>query len=226
MSHFVGRGEEEMHQWSKGALAFVFVFVCSQEVGFSQPRNYWALPPHQTSRPIFKVALGLTSPQGREGLREFWLNGVGGSAEFLIQRNPQLALGVGADLSLLYFDVGAFAQRWPGVPLEKQNLFLGNVYMSAVYSFIPGRQTRPFLSAQLGAEFISEALYRKIIGGVRTTYYNVGGKTRLAVGVTAGATVELNRHLGIVVELKGTVVHNDPNVSLLALARTGVQYKF
>ena len=141
--------------WKKVFIIAIYGVVC-HGVAFSQPKNYRLLRPPQSSRPMFTISLGVTTPQGRDGLREFWLSGFGGSAEFLLQRNSMVALGIGADLSWLYFDVAAFAQRWPGVPLDnKQNLFVGNVYLDATYSFLPGRQTRPFLSTQLGAEFIS-----------------------------------------------------------------------
>ena len=181
----------------------------------------------QSPRPAVNITLGFSSPQGREGLREFWLTGPGGAAEFLIHMTPSLAFGAGIDLCVLYFDVGAFAPRWPGVPLpEKRNLFLGNVYIDATYAFLPSNQTRPFLSAQLGAEFITAALYRQFIGGVRYTYYDVGGTTRLALGIATGANIALDYHLGLLVELKGTFILSDPNMSFLAHGRAGVQYTF
>ena len=215
-----------VQQWMKRILLIATFISFYQHDTVSQTPDYGALRPRQSLRPMFNVTLGLTSPQGHEGLREFWLNGPGGSAEFLIQLNPLFALGVGADMSLLFFDERAFAERWPGIPLSgKQNLFVGNVYVGATYSFLPGRQTRPFVSAQVGAEFITEALYRQVIGGVRYTYYDVGGKTRLALGVAAGASISLDYDLALLVELKGTFINNDPNVGFLAHGRVGLQFK-
>lgn len=209
----------------RNLLLLAVLFTSYALPAFSQSVNYPA-PAQQPTRPMFNVAFGVTSPLGRSGLREFWLGGPNATAKFHVQINPFVFLGVGADLSLQYFDLAAFQRRWPGVNLaEKQNLFLGNVFVDATYAFLPHRQTRPFFSLQLGAEFISEALYREIKSGVRYTYFNVGGKPRLTVAAATGATIYLSYNFGIVAELKGTLVHNDPNVSLLAHLRAGIQYK-
>lgn len=190
----------------------------------AQPENFATMP--RESRASFNLALGVTNPQGRRGLREFWLNGPGGGAEFVVHLNSSFALGIGAEMALLYFDEAAFGARWPGVALrEKENLFLGNVYIDATYTFLPGWQTRPYLRAQVGGEFIGEASYREVIGGKRYTYYHIGGTPRLSFGLAAGGVVSLTYALGILLELKGTFVHNDPGVSTLMHARAGVQFR-
>lgn len=171
------------------------------------------------------LTLGLTTPRGREGLREFWLSGPSASLEFLIHTNRQFALGVGVDYSILFFNQSAFALRWPGVPLKgKDNITVINIFFDAMYSFLPDADIRPFIAAQVGAVFIGEALYREVVGGVRRTYYNVGGDTKLAVNVATGASLQLDSRIALLVQIKGTFVHNDPAVSVLAHIRAGVQY--
>lgn len=223
---FLGESERMVRWWFKSFVVPSCLLLSYQQDSFSQPPQYQGLRARQSPRTTFNITLGLTSPQGRDGLREFWLNGPGGSGEFLIHLNPLLAVGIGADMSLLYFDERAFFERWPRVPLvEKKNLFVGNVYLAVTSSFFPGRPIHPFLSVQGGAEFISEALYREVIGGVRHTYYDVGGTARLALGLATGASFSLNYNLSILVELKGTFINNDPDVSMLAHGRVGIQFK-
>ncbi|MBI5474007.1 MAG: hypothetical protein HY961_16845 [Ignavibacteriae bacterium] len=185
------------------------------------------LRPRQSQRVVIAASVGMAIPVGRTGLVDYWLNGVSGKASFQIFADSYLAFGLSTDIALLYFDEMAFAQRWPGVPLKaKDNLILGNVSFDATYSFFPGYTTRPFVSVQIGAEFISEASYKQMINGVRYVYYDVGGHTRLALGLVTGADIQLAYWLNLHTELKGTFIHNDPDVSMITQARVGVQYKF
>lgn len=175
---------------------------------------------------ILGTAFGLTVPQGRVGLREFWLAGPGGAVYFQTFTDQYFAIGAGADFSLLYFDERGFSARHPGVKIrEKQNLILGNIYIEGTVMLLPTFQTRPYFSVQVGAELISQAVFREVISGVRRTYYDIGGKTRLAVGTSTGVVISLSRAVGIRGELKGVFVHNDRNVSVLVHARVGLQFR-
>lgn len=181
----------------------------------------------QVQRTSIVVTLGVANPQSHGRLREFWLNGPSGSAEFRVHLNPSLSLGGGGDMSLLYFNEAAFATRWPNVPIKtKENLFVGNVYIDAAYAPLPASIIRPFFKGQVGALFVTEAIYRQVIGNVRYTYYNVGGRTRLTLGVATGVTWAFDYNFGLIAEIKATYVHNDPAIGLLLFGRAGIQYKF
>lgn len=207
------------------SLSLLLLALILHESSFAQLRG--GRRPQQVQRTSVVLLFGITNPQSHGRLREFWLNGPSGSAEFRVHLSPLWSLGAGGDMSLLYFDEAAFTQRWPGVPLQKkQNLFLGNIFLDAAYTPFPASRLRPYVKGQLGAEFISEAIYRQVIAGVRYTYYNVGGRTRLTLGAVAGALYALDYNFSLVAELKATYVHNDPAVGLLLHGRGGIQYKF
>jgi hypothetical protein len=187
------------------------------------------LPQVQKQQPTAsaELSVGYTTPQGRSGLREFWLAGPNVALTGLIHLTKVFSLGLGADFSILYFDAGAFVERWPGVALqERPNLFMSNISLHGVYSLFPEGETRPFMGIGLGFELIPRAVDQRIINGVRYTYYNVGGTNRLALGVAAGVNHELDDDFGAHVELKSIFIHNDPNVSFLLNVRAGLQYKF
>jgi hypothetical protein len=208
-------------------VALVAVVCCSLQL-HAQPSGWRTVKPkvRQYERQSAYFSVGYTNPLGRSGLREFWLSGPSATIGVLIHTDENIALGVGSDFSILFFDEAAFGQRWPGVAIEKRNLVVTNLFLNSVYIFLPGSQTRPYASVQLGAEFIPEALYQKIIDGVRNTYYKVGGTARLALGVAAGVNIQIESQWGLTAELKTTMIHNDPNASFFAHLRAGVQYKF
>lgn len=206
-------------------LTIVLLFFLLQDISFAQRPDLRRV--RQVQRTSVAVMFGITNPQGHDRLREFWLNGPGGAAEFRVHLSPLFSLGAGGDLSVLYFDEAAFNQRWPGVPLQtKVNLFLGNVFLDGAYSPMPASRLRPYIKGQIGAEFITQAIYREVIAGVRYTYYNVGGRTRLTLGVAAGGSYALDYYFSLLLEVKATYVHHDPAVGLLLHGRAGVQYKF
>lgn len=203
----------------------LIVLLVLDGAALAQPRRLRRA--HQVQRTSIVVTLGVANPQNHGRLREFWLNGPSGSAEFRVHLNPLLSLGGGGDMSLLFFNQEAFVARWPNVPIKtKENLFVGNLYLDAAYAPLPASILRPFLKGQVGALFVTEAIYREVIAGVRYTYYSVGGRTRLTLGVAAGATWAFDYNFGLVAEIKATYVHNDPAIGLLLFARAGIQYKF
>ncbi len=209
-------------------LLLLLLFVLCAEIPVSA-QEYKGRPLRfrQYQRPTISVSFGMAMPVGRTGLIDYWLNGLSGKAAFQVFADSYFALGLSTDIAILYFDQAAFVRRWPGVPLKSQdNLILGNVSFDATYSFFPGYITRPFISLQIGAEFVSQASYKKIVNDVRYVYYDVGGHARLALGVVAGADIQLAYWLNLHSEVKGTFVHNDPDVSMISHARVGVQYKF
>ncbi len=183
-----------------------------------------AIPP-QPKKSSFVFAVGLTVPQSHDALRDFWLGGPSASLEFLIHTNRYFSLGAGVDYSILYFDQNGFATKWTGVSVKgKDNLTVFNLYMDAMLSLAPNSVVRPYIAAQVGAVFIKEAVYQEIVVGVRRTYYNVGGKTKLAMNIATGVTIQIDSSIALLAQIKGTFVHNDTAVGTLAHARLGVQY--
>ncbi len=204
----------------KCLLAVMLIIVSIP--AFAQPA---ATQDVQQKKSSFVLSLGLTTPRGGEALREFWLAGPSASLEFLIHTHREFALGAGVDYSILYFNQSAFATRWPGVPLKgKDNITVVNIFFDAMYSLFPLADIRPFIAMQVGAVFITEALYREVVGGVRRTYYNVGGDTKLAGNIAIGVRFRIDSRIALLTQIKGTFVHNDPAISSLAHFRAGVQY--
>jgi hypothetical protein len=206
------------------------VFACIVLIFGTRPilaQSYDPKPLRPLARQAIIVSVGMTIPAGREALREFWLRGPNVSGSYLVYVNPSVALGIGVDLSWLFFDVAAFSLRRPGVSLQvTDNVVLADIHLDAAYYFFKGNQTRPFVDLQVGIVAISQATYREIVNGVRTTYYDVGGNGRLAMSLAGGAIVQLDARLAIHAELKGTFIHNDPAASFLAHLRAGIQYRF
>jgi hypothetical protein len=209
-------------------LALIFFTLIGLDVS-AQTLRPFRLPrdPKKQSALSAELSFGFASPQGRSGLREFWLAGPSAAITGLLHIDREFAIGLGADFSIHYFDANGLAVRWPAVVLvEKPNLLMSNVSLHGVYTFLPDAEVRPFVSVELGVQFIPRARYQRIIDGVRYTYYNVGGTNRLALGIAVGANYEVDDDFGIHAELKNTLVHNDPNVSHLLHLRAGIQYKF
>lgn len=173
------------------------------------------------------VMVGITNPQTHGALQEFWQNGPGGAAEFRIHLGRSFSVGAGGEMSLLYFDEAAFVARYPGVPIKtKENLFVGNMYMDVAYVPFPFLVSQPYIKAQIGAVFITEAVYRQVVAGVRRTYYNVGGTARLTLGISTGVAWVVSGRLSLLADVKALYVHHDRAVGLLLHGRGGIQYKF
>ncbi len=142
-------------------LLLLLLFVLCAEIPVSA-QEYKGRPLRfrQYQRPTISVSFGMAMPVGRTGLIDYWLNGLSGKAAFQVFADSYFALGLSTDIAILYFDQAAFVRRWPGVPLKSQdNLILGNVSFDATYSFFPGYITRPFISLQIGAEFVSQPIF-------------------------------------------------------------------
>jgi hypothetical protein len=205
--------------------AWVVLLIVIHQAAFAQAGRRSGVRPVQRTSVV--VLFGVTNPQSHERLREFWLNGPGGAAEFRIHLGPLWSLGAGGEISILYFNQAAFNARYPGVPIKtKENLFVGNVYADVAYTPLPTLMVQPYMKTQVGAAFVTEATYRMVTAGVQTTYYSVGGTPRLTLGVAAGFSLWLGAGVGLLAEVKALYVHRDPAFGLLLHGRGGVQFRF
>lgn len=176
-------------------------------------------------RQTLSVTFGLAVPRSKSGLTAFWENGASGSASFFVNVNREVAIGLGVDVAELQFKESAFRETYPDVDVEANNVILSNVYVGAKLSLLPSMRTCPYITVSMGAQRMTEALYRRSIAGVRVTYYNIGGSTRLTGGVAVGANIHVNSWFALEVEGKATYIHNDPDASVVGAARGGFRFR-
>jgi len=186
------------------------------------------LPPARKAPSYQKQTLNATfgfgASRSKDGLTAFWDNGLSASLSFYVNVTRSFAVGLGADVTELEFKEEEFRTAYPGVDVESNNVVLSNVYVGAKAFLLPSMRTCPYVSVSLGAQRMTEALYRKSISGVRVTYYNVGGTTRLTGAVAVGADIHINQWFAFELEGKGTYIHNDPDAGIVVAGRGGFRF--
>lgn len=175
-------------------------------------------------RQTLNVTFGLGAPRSKAGLTSFWDKGFSGSLSFYVNVNREVAFGLGIDVTEFEFKEEAFRTTYPGVDVESNNVILSNVHVGTKISLLPSMRTCPYLTFSVGAQRMTEALYRRSISGVRVTYYNVGGTTRLTGAVALGADIHINKWFAFALEGKATYIHNDPDAGFVATGRGGVRF--
>jgi hypothetical protein len=175
-------------------------------------------------RQTLTITFGAELPESKSGLREFWLHGPSGSVNFFVNVNRWLALGIGLDASLFYFDQTAFVTKFPAITLQTKNVALGNLYIGMKYTPAPMRRLSPFVAVALGATRMTEAVYQDIVNGKRQTYYDIPGRTRLALGLSGGADLYLSRLIAIEVVAKTSFVNNDQDIGIALALRGGIRF--
>ncbi len=176
-------------------------------------------------RPSLIILFGIAEPLSRDGLTDFWLRGPVGSAAFTVDVSRFMALGVGVDVSVFYFDMQAFSERYPDVPTHVREIGIIDVYLLMRFAFRPGMVLSPYVTVTIGASHSTGATYKKEDPLPRQIYYDVPRSTRLAMGLAAGADIVVARWLTFVLEAKLSYVHNDPNIGLLASLRVGFRFR-
>lgn len=177
-------------------------------------------------RQAFTATVGGAFPFSRDGIRAFWQPGLSAAGRFTTAVTREVGIGVGVEASQLSFDRGAFEAAYPTVPPETNELLLIAVSVHAKVLLLPSYRTCPYLVAEVGAARLTEATYRRISNGTRTTYYSVGGTTRLQAGISGGVDITFTRWLAFELEGKFTYIHNDPDAGLLGAARGGFRVRF
>lgn len=175
-------------------------------------------------------AISLTAGESwllsRSGIKEFWRPGPTGSLFFQVAVNRAVSVGLGLEMAKFRFSESRFNKAFPGIPAQRDDLFWTSVWVGGRMALLPGMRTNPYLGAAIGASRLTEALHRVIIDETRTTYYNVGGVTRLTATVMAGADIHINRSLALEFEVRGISVHNDPDMGVVVSATGGLRYAF
>ncbi len=215
---------EQHRMRSRVLLPFLLISIAFPVFGQStEPQRSPAQKPLKHS---ISITLGLTYPQSRSGLTAFWNQGPSEAMAFFVNVSRSVGLGVGFEIALLEFDEPAFRETFPAVEIQRRDIVISHVYVGAKVNIMPTMRTTPYLQATLGVSRMTEALYRKVIDGVRVTYYYVGGSTRLTGGLAAGVNIYLNRALALEFEGRAIYAHNDPDFGIAASARAGFRFNF
>src|SRR5512143_2736887 len=82
-----------------------------------------SLTPDTTAPRFSRISLTLTAgyavPESKDALTQFWKGGPEFGLSFLVRTTPALYVGVGADVSVLWFRWSSFAQAYPSVPVRR-----------------------------------------------------------------------------------------------------------
>ncbi len=170
------------------------------------------------------IAGGGVFPVSHSALTELWGPGAQASAAFYVHVNPMVALGVGLEAGFLKFSVSAFEEKYPGLPPKVQDLGLLHLFLGWRYTIVPSARFAPYLAASLGAVKLSRALYQETINGKRVTYYEIPGRTRLALGAGIGVSYILSRVTVLEAEGRALYFHNDPEAGICITARAGLRF--
>lgn len=208
-------------------VAMLLVGLLANDLG-AQTALAQELPPARKAPSYQKQTLNATfgfgASRSKDGLTAFWGNGLSASLSFYVNVTRSFAVGLGADVTELEFKEEEFRTTFPGVDVESNNILLGNVYVGAKVFLLPSMRTCPYISLSLGAQRMTEALYRRNIAGVRVTYYNVGGTTRLTGAMAVGADIHINPWFAFELEGKATYIHNDPDAGIIVAGRGGFRF--
>ncbi len=214
--------------WALLGCGIAWSVVCAQQTALPQGKKAVLLPRPATRIPRRSIVMsaGLTVPVSHNHLTDFWSMGPGGSVAFFAHVHRLVSVGVGVDGSMLFFRTGAFETQFPGVSSEKRNLGLLHLYLTWRYAFVSKPPVSPFIGASVGAAKATSAVFETTINGIRTTYYEIPGRTRLAVAGVLGADFFLDRTMAVEVEGKAVYLYNDPEVGLALSVRAGVRLFF
>lgn len=177
-------------------------------------------------RQSITVAAGAVRPVTGGELTRFWDTGPSASAAFHVMVSRSLAVGVTVEAARFRFERGAFAAAFPGVEAQVRRPYWLHVGVGARFCLMPGMRTSPFLSGTVGASHVTRALHQIVANRERTTYYAVGGTTRLTFAAGAGVNIYFHRALALELEGSAAYVHNDPDVETALGARGGLRFLF
>jgi hypothetical protein len=170
------------------------------------------------------ITVGGIAPLSHASLTEFWNPGLVASVGLYVHLQPAVAVGLGIEGGFLQFDTGAFQAKYPTVPVRYADLGYLHLSVRWRYTLVPAARLTPYFLADVGAAKVSHAIYQETVAGKRVTYYEIPGRTRLAVGGGIGCAYIMSRALLLEAEVNGLYMHNDPEAGLLVAARLGVRF--
>jgi len=227
-TRFHGGNRESIRGWC-AATALLVLLVCVGDL-CAQVSTASPPPPRQpTASPLrhtIAITGGMSWPVSRAGITQYWESGPAASVNFHVAVNRYVALGLSVEAAKLRFNESSFTAIYPDIPVQKDDVVWTNISVDGKLSLMPRMVTCPYVTASVGASRLTEALYRVLVDGERRTYYNVGGSTRLTMGLAAGADIYINHRLALELEARGIYVHNDPDFGVAASARGGLRFSF
>jgi hypothetical protein len=171
-----------------------------------------------------EITGGVTVPLSHEALKQFWTRGPSAEILFLGRASYNVKFGIGGEVSLLSFRRGIFALAYPDVATQVKHLATVYLYL-AIRSYLkPGLRLSPYVGFDVGVLRVTGAEYKEIINGVRFTYYDIPGISRLAGSVSLGGDYYLSRRIALLVHGRAMHVFNDPNVGFLLSFHAGVKF--
>ena len=206
----------------------LIVFLCMQVAGFAQDgltaqelsfRLLYA-PRDKT----IEITGGATFPMSHSALTDFWTRGPSGGACFLFRANNVMRVGVGAEVAYFSFRRGAFAEAYPGVPLQVSHLTTVHIFLAVRNYLRLSVRLSPFFGVEVGVLRLTGAEYKAVIGGVRRTYYEIPGMSHLTGSVSAGFDYYLYRRVALQLQGRAVFVANDAEAGLLLTAHAGVKF--
>lgn len=166
---------------------------------------------------------GMTVPLSHRGLTELWLRGPCTGMNLLVLATNNFVVGIGAEISLLSFRKGIFAAKFPGVPSQFKDMALVHLTLGLRYYTRPSIRMSPYVGIDIGFARLTGAEYKRIVDGVRQTYYDVPAIARLTFGASAGLDYYIFRRVALQGEARGVYMHNDPNAGMFLSLRMGVK---
>ena len=207
-------------------LGVLCVLACAGACAQDRPDGPVSPPPRNILRHSISITGGAARPVTGDGLTRFWDTGPSGAVAFHLAVTRHLALGIALEAAQFRFDAAAFRSAFPAVEPQIRHVLWMHVGVGARISLLPGMRTSPFLTGTVGVARMTEALHRIIVNRERTTYYAVGGNTRLTLAAGAGVNMYFHRSLALELEGRGAFIHNDPDLRLALSARGGMRFLF
>lgn len=217
-------GENCSTKWQRrsmrSSIGFLLILLLCSRSYSQHTQPVVPFPKKQT----ITLSFGAGIPQSRDGITRFWDMGPSGSATFMVNVSKPVSFGVGVDAALLKFNESAFRFAFPNITVRSRDVLMANVYIAMKCVLMPSMRFTPFLGASIGATHVSEAVYQEVVDSVRVTYYNIPGRSKLTIGVTAGVDTYLARWITFELEAKANYVHNDPDLGVASFIRGGFRF--
>ena len=198
-------------------LAVAAMSMAAQE---SQAADSSARPP---SRIALTFTAGFTAPKSKDPITQFWKGGPNFGVNLLVPASGAFSVGIGADVSMLWFRLSSFAEAYPSVPVQRKDLAWFNLFLLSRYFFMVAGPVQPYAELAIGASRLSGAEYKAVVDSVRVTYYEIPARTRLALTFTGGLKIPVSRSFSFLAEAGFRYVHNDESLGIAFLLVGGVR---